>query len=220
MHKIGGTAGECRSHGVADHFCAAGVEYQGDGNAGEKHTDAGAARHAGGCFCRPFQQAQAHHDYQGKQQGQVVQHGIGERIGDQTADENGNGTGCAEVGGDGDRQRRGHGSHVCTGKEQSGEKTAAGLPENAWNGDAMEELRLAGVVHDGNVLSLRSVCRRTFLHVFCLRIFRDSSRKSVVAVCVHSDTPAGSEARCLKYHWCIHYTVWREKYLSESLASF
>ena len=35
-----------------------------------------------------------------------------------------------------------------------------------------------------------------------------------------SDTPAGSEARCLKYHWCIHYTVWREKYLSESLASF
>ena len=126
----------------------------------------------------------------------------------------------AEEAGDGDGQRRGHGSHVCTGKEQSGEKTAAGLPENAWNGDALEELRLAGVVHDGNVLSLRSVCRRTFLHVFCLRIFRDSSRKSVVAVCVHSDTPAGSEARCLKYHWCIHYTVWREKYLSESLASF
>ena len=39
VHKVGGTAGEGGSHGVADHLRTAGVEQQGNDNAGKKrHT--------------------------------------------------------------------------------------------------------------------------------------------------------------------------------------
>ena len=82
VHKVGGTAGEGGSHGVADHLRTAGVEQQGNDNAREKDTQSSAACDAGGSFGRAFHHPQADDHHQCKQQGQIVQHGVGDEVGD------------------------------------------------------------------------------------------------------------------------------------------
>ena len=155
MHKVGGTAGEGGSHGVADYLRTAGVEQQGNDNAGKKDTQSGAACDAGGSFSRAFHHPQADDHHQCKQQGQIVQHGVGDEVGDQAAGKHGNGTRRAEVGGNGNGQRRSHVAHISSGEEQTGEKSAAALIEHAGNAGTAEKLGTAGIVHGGNVLSLR-----------------------------------------------------------------
>ena len=154
VHKIGGTAGECSSHGIADDFRAAGVKNQRNSDSGEKNADSSAACHAGCGFSRTLHDPQADNNHQCKQKRQIAQHGVRDQIGDQAANENCDCTRCAEISCNGDGQRRSHGADIGSGEKQTGEESAAGLIENTGCTWAAEQLRTVGLMHDKNVLSL------------------------------------------------------------------
>ena len=159
MHEVGGAAGEAGGHSVADDLGAAGVEEEGYGDAGEKHAEGGAPCHAGSGAWRVAKHTQADDHHQPEEQGKVVQKRAGDDVGEQTSDEHGNSTGSGEIGGECNGKGRGHSPYVGAGEEQTGEKSAAALPEKTREEKRSAERLRIDVVH-GRRSFLKSVEKR------------------------------------------------------------
>ena len=102
-------------------------------------------------------QADDHH--QPEEQGKVVQKRAGDDVGEQTSDEHGNSTGSGEIGGECNGKGRGHSPYVGAGEEQTGEKSAAALPEKTREEKRSAERLRIDVVH-GRRSFLKSVEKR------------------------------------------------------------